>query len=138
MRGGTANCHVKISDTEIASPYVENLEYLLALNQSSLEKFLPRLIPGGTLIVNTSLVCGDYPLRNDVHTVSVAATQIASEHNNLRGANIVLLGAFCAASGLFEPACLRREIDRYFEKKGKSNPKNALCFDAGAAQARTV
>ena len=33
MRGGTANCNVKISDDEISSPLVNKIDVLVAMNQ---------------------------------------------------------------------------------------------------------
>ena len=56
MRGGTANCTVIISDEEIGSPLVRNPRGLIAMNQPSLDKYESRLIEGGSLIVNASLV----------------------------------------------------------------------------------
>ncbi len=47
MRGGTANCAVKINDGKIASPYVDNPDILIAMNEPSLEKFKRAVKPGG-------------------------------------------------------------------------------------------
>ena len=56
MRGGTANCHVIISDTNIASPVVTEADVLIALNKPSFDKFLPAVKEGGTIIVNSSII----------------------------------------------------------------------------------
>ncbi|MDR2157181.1 MAG: 2-oxoacid:acceptor oxidoreductase family protein, partial [Clostridiales Family XIII bacterium] len=55
MRGGTANCHVRISPARIGSPFVRDCDVLIAFNQPSLDHFLPRLKSGGLLVANTSL-----------------------------------------------------------------------------------
>ena len=39
MRGGTANCHVVISEQEIASPVLNHTDTLIAMNTPSLERF---------------------------------------------------------------------------------------------------
>lgn len=37
MRGGTANCNVKISDDDIASPYAKHTDILISMNEVSIE-----------------------------------------------------------------------------------------------------
>ena len=56
QRGGTANCTVIQSDRMIGSPTSGRLDVLCALNQPSMVDFLPRLRPGGTLLVYMALV----------------------------------------------------------------------------------
>ena len=56
MRGGTANCTVKISEEEIASPYVKQIDVLMAMNETSIDKFESKLRPNGVLLVNSSIV----------------------------------------------------------------------------------
>ena len=132
MRGGTANCNVKISDEEIASPFVKEADIVIALNEASVTKFEPRVKPGGYLFVNSSTVAHrDY--RDDIHVYEIPASDIAYEAENPRGTNVVVLGALAKATGLFDPDYLRESIDKFFLKKGKNNPKNAVCFDRGVA-----
>ena len=38
MRGGTANCNVKISKGKISSPFVKKIDILLVMNQTYLSK----------------------------------------------------------------------------------------------------
>ncbi|MCI9487843.1 MAG: oxidoreductase [Lachnospiraceae bacterium] len=132
MRGGTANCNVKISDEEIASPFVKEADIVIALNDASVMKFEERVKPGGYLFVNSSTV-KPREYRKDIHVIMVPATDIANSEGNPRGANITVLGALAKTTGLFDVDYLRGAIDSFFEKKGKINPKNAVCFDKGAA-----
>ena len=46
MRGGTANCTVVISDSEIGSPVIHRPVSVIAMNLPSLEKFGPRVKKG--------------------------------------------------------------------------------------------
>lgn len=39
MRGGTANCTVKLGDEEIPSPFAKHIDVLVAMNRPSLDKF---------------------------------------------------------------------------------------------------
>jgi Pyruvate ferredoxin/flavodoxin oxidoreductase. len=56
MRGGTANCNVIVSDDEIGSPIVTEATAVIAMNLPSLDKFEHSVMPGGTLIINSSLI----------------------------------------------------------------------------------
>ena len=136
MRGGTANCNVKISDREIASPYGKKLDVLYTLNEASIDKFEKMVRPGGVLLVNSSLTRPERTYRDDIRVVKVPATDIAGEVGNSRGTNIVMLGALAAATDIFEEDYLRSAIDAYFAMKGKVNELNAVCFDRGARCAK--
>lgn len=131
MRGGTANCSVKISDREIASPYCDRLNVLYTLNEASIDKFERLLVPGGVLLVNSSITRADRVYRDDITVVKIPAADIAKQLENSRGTNIVMLGALAYASEHFDVEYMRSAIDHYFAKKGKFNPKNAICFDRG-------
>ncbi|MEG1633290.1 MAG: 2-oxoacid:acceptor oxidoreductase family protein [Oscillospiraceae bacterium] len=132
MRGGTANCNVKIDTDEIASPYVKAPDILISMNEVSLEKFEKLVKPGGVIIVNSSLCDENRVFRSDVRVVKVPANDIANDMGNSKGGNIAMLGAAVKASGAFELQQFAGAIDGFFAQKGKFNPKNVLCFEAGA------
>lgn len=138
MRGGTANCTVKISDKRIASPVSKHPDILLTLNTPAVEKFENSLVSGGVLLVNSSIVSGDRTYRDDIQVIRIPATDIATEAKNLKAANLVMLGALAEYSRLFEPEYLKQAILSFFEKKGKSayNEKNALCYQKGVEAAK--
>lgn len=136
MRGGTANCNVKISDDEIASPYAKHPDILISMNEVSLDKFEPKIKQGGLLVVNSSLCGTERSFRSDIRVIKVPASDIANSMGNPRGTNIVALGAVVRASGMFDEDFFKAEIDKFFAAKGKTNPLNAKCFDEGAACAK--
>lgn len=133
MRGGTANCTIKISEEEIASPYTEAMDALIAMNETSLDKFESKIKKGGLLVVNSSLVSKERKHREDIRVIRVPANQIAAELENPKGLNITMLGALAGASEDFDTDFLKTAVDHYFADKGKHNPKNALCFDQGVS-----
>ena len=92
MRGGTANCTVVIADQEIGSPLVQNPPLAIALNLPSFDKYESEMQTGGTLIVNQSMVDRGAK-RTDIHTVFVAANEIAEEIGDKRLTNMVTVGA---------------------------------------------
>ena len=70
MRGGTANVIVCIASKPIGSPLIESPRGLIVMNLPSLEKFAPKVRPGGVIIVNQSLIDKD-PHRDDCTVVKV-------------------------------------------------------------------
>lgn len=133
MRGGTANCNVKISDEEIGNPYCSELDILIAMNEPSLERFEEMLKPGGVLYYNTDMVDADRSFRPDILAVPVAANLLAQQVSNPKGANIAVLGAVAKKEDLFTREELEQAVCGFFEKKGKGrfNPKNIAAYDAG-------
>jgi 2-oxoglutarate ferredoxin oxidoreductase subunit gamma len=98
MRGGTANCTVVLSDQEVGSPVVTNPDVVIAMNLPSMDKFEKLLVPGGTLIYNSTLI-NRAPVRKDIRVIAVPANEVAQELGNVRVANMVTLGAFVEATG---------------------------------------
>ena len=120
MRGGTANCSVITSDSMIGSPVAHpNIDILSALNGPSVAKFLPKVKPGGLVIVNTSIV-KDPIERDDVEVVSIDATNIAVEVGNIKVANMVMLAGFLKATDLFTLEDVEAVLEATFKVK---NPK---------------
>ena len=91
MRGGTANCSVTLSDDPIGSPIVDKPDVLIAMNLPSLEKYYTETEPNGYVIFDSSLITKQ-DTRDDVITVGIPATKLASD-NGLDGlANMIILG----------------------------------------------
>lgn len=130
MRGGTASCSVVISDDEIGSPYPIELDILVAMNSPSYDKFIGKMRKGGIVVVNNSLVKDkEYP--KDVEVYEIDATNIANGMGNPRGANIAMMGALTKATGILEKDFFAAQLKKYFENKGRINPKNDDCFNRG-------
>ena len=136
MRGGTANCVVKIGDEEVPSPFAKRIDVLVAMNKPSLEKFsgLVRR-PGGVIVVNSSVV-HDIPEYENVTVIAVHMMEITLKHDNERGSNIVAVGAAVGASGVMSREMMIEGIKAYFAKYGKANEKNIAVFNEGYDFAR--
>lgn len=135
MRGGTASCRLRISDSEILNPFFDTADVLIAMNQDSLDSMQQLVARDGHVVANSTLVVTEN-LRSDVRGVQVPATGLAADLKNPRGANIAMLGAAIAATGLFDVEEFADGIDAYFEAKGRNNPLNRDCFLQGADAAR--
>ncbi|MDP1587960.1 MAG: 2-oxoacid:acceptor oxidoreductase family protein [Prosthecobacter sp.] len=99
MRGGTANCSVRISEKEIGSPMVHTPDILLAFNRPSLEKFEATARPGGVIFYDSSLI-DITPTRTDCDIVPIPFTKLADDLGNTRIANMVAFGALVGYTNL--------------------------------------
>ena len=128
MRG----CTVKYSSDFIYNPAQESPDLLLAMNQQSLEMFLPMTAPGGTVIIGDTVEIPEN-VREDVKIIKVNATRIATSLNNPKGANIVMTGAIVKYMNDFSKDEAIAAMNHMFEKKGKSKftESNVLAFEAG-------
>lgn len=116
MRGGTANCSVIISDDEIHSTVLEYADAGIVLNQPAYDKFLPFIKPGGTLVVNGSIV-DSTKRREDIELVNVPAGELATELGNHSLANMICLGALLSRLKTTNLASVERAIDEVVGKK---------------------
>lgn len=121
MRGGTASCSVCISDNTIGSPLVVNPDVLVAMNLPSLEKFQNDVVPGGIIIVDSSIVKKKVE-RTDVNVIYLEASRIAEE-NGLKGAaNMVILGRLFKETGF----CSAENLDKGLQKSVPARKANLL------------
>jgi len=97
VRGGWANCTVVLSDDRIGSPTVGEPSVLVALEQGAVNRHGVSVKPGGTILLNASLIAAP-PERDDVRIIDVPATEIADELGNPHVVNSIMLGAYVAAT----------------------------------------
>jgi len=131
MRGGTANSTVVISTEEIGSPLVASPSALIALNELSLNKFIPRMKPGSVVVINSSLIHNstEYP---GITTVRIPATEIADKQlGDVRAANLVAVGAYLKASGLLKLASAQKACETVLAEKPKLIPMNQKALELG-------
>jgi 2-oxoisovalerate ferredoxin oxidoreductase beta subunit len=131
MRGGTANCHVVISNERIGTPMVANPTVLIAMNRPSFEKFAGEMAEGGTILYDSSLI-KDVEVPAGLKGVPIPATQIADSLGNAKVANVVMLGAYLGLSETFTREALIEAINLKIRKKDLL-PLNEKALDAGAA-----
>ena len=91
MRGGTANCSVILSDTPVGSPIITNPDVLVAMNLPSLQKFVDAVVPGGKIILDSTLIDAKVE-RDDIEVFYVPATQMAKDAGFATLSNMILTG----------------------------------------------
>ena len=131
MRGGTANCSIIIGDEPVGTPIVTEPSVVVAMNLPSLDKFEPMLPVGGTLLINSSLI-DRKPHRTDIKTHYVPCNDIAQELGNLKVANMVMVGAIIAASGVVNiDSVITVLAKKIFKNKPKVMPINEQAIRRG-------
>ena len=136
MRGGTANCSVRISEELIGAPIVAESDILVAFNKPSLIKFEPEVRAGGMIFYDSSLIDAP-PQRGDIVAVAVPATKLADELGNTKAANMVMYGAMVARTGLFTEEQVCRCLGGYIKKKTLI-PLNEQAVQRGARFVREM
>lgn len=128
VRGGTAHCHLVVSDEPIFSPIVETADTLILFNQPSYDRFISKLKPDGLLLTNSSMVKAG---NHNGKSLAIPATDLANEIGNVRVANIIIMGAYVAQKGIFDPDNVLVEIERELADKPKLIALNRQAFQRG-------
>ena len=136
MRGGTANCSVIVSDKPVASPLVDKADVVIAMNRPSLDKFESHVKPGGTLVINSSIIDRKAE-RTDINVVYCDANKIAESVGNPKGANVAILGALLEKSPVVSVDTMVEAIRiELGEKKEKFLEGNKKALIAGMEAAK--
>jgi len=99
-RGGAARSEVIVSDAPVVYPEVISPGILVSLSQAALDRYIPDLRPGGTLITDADLV-SDIPGNLDArHTSGPFAETAGKALGKPIVANMVMLGFLMACTGV--------------------------------------
>ena len=138
MRGGTASCTVIVADEPIGSPIVDAADAVVALNPPSMAKFESLLVPGGLLVVNSSLIEAE-PRRTDVQVVPIACSTIARAAGDDRLVSVAALGALIAHRPIVTPDAVRQALaDLIGPDRPALLAADLVAFERGAAEASRV
>lgn len=110
MRGGTVNCEIVTSDEEVSEVNKADADYIVALNQASFDRFLPKIKKGGCMIANSTLV-KEAKTRSDIKYVFAPMTKLADDLGNVKMTNILALGILAKTSGLVDIKTLENALD---------------------------
>ncbi|MGC8857059.1 MAG: 2-oxoacid:acceptor oxidoreductase family protein [Anaerolineae bacterium] len=138
MRGGTANCTVIIADEEIGSPLVKHPPLAIALNLPSFDKYEELLAPGGTLVVNQSMVDRGAK-RTDIHVIFLPCNEIAEEIGDRKLLNMVAVGALLTALPELTLKDVEKALEAHLPERHKHLlPKNYEALKRGYEAAQKV
>ena len=114
-RGGECQAEVIVSKETIGSPLLDQMDILVSMSQSALDRYLLHLRSGGTLIFDPEFV--ERPDRTAITAIEVPATQMAGEIGVKLAANMVMLGFLQQATGLFTEKNLLETIRENVPKR---------------------
>ena len=80
-----------MSDSRISSPILSHYDVAIVLNQPSLDKFEPKIKPGGILIYDGYGIMNP-PQRKDITIYRIDAMDKAAEMKNSKVFNMIVLG----------------------------------------------
>ena len=132
MRGGTVNCEIVVSDTEVSSVHKQNTDYALVLNQQSFDRFVQRVKSGGTIVANSTLISESKP-RTDINYVFAPMSKIANDLGSGKVTNVISLGVLSKVCSFISTDALKLAIEKILgEKKKDLLPLNIKALMCGA------
>ncbi len=125
MRGGAANCTVVLSEEKIGAPLTGKPAAVIAMSEPALNKFASWLQDEGLLMINSSLIRDSGDLKsNGLRKIEIPTLSLASEIGNEKMANLTMLGAFMACSGIINLDEAVGQIEHFLpESKKKLAPE---------------
>lgn len=108
-RGGACKSEVVISEEDIDFPKVTEPDVLVVMSQHAYNEYAEDVKSGGVIIMDPDMIPHEKELKN-VKVYRVPATKIAEELGRKIVANIVMLGAFAAITGLLDKDALKESI----------------------------
>lgn len=131
QRGGTANVTVIVSDERISSPILSKYDVAIVLNQPSLDKFEPKIKPGGILIYDGNGIVNP-PSRTDIQVYRIDAVEQAAEMKNAKVFNMIVLGGLLKVCPVVSTDGLQKALYKSLpERHHHMIPLNMQAVDMG-------
>jgi 2-oxoglutarate ferredoxin oxidoreductase subunit gamma len=124
-RGGASSANVVFSETEIAYPFVQQPDVLVALSQEAYSKFRPTARQGALILIDEDLVEPD----PEDSVCAIPATRLAEGLGRRIVANMIMLGYFTAVSGLVSRESMQAALES--SVKPKTIELNLQAFTIG-------
>ena len=138
MRGGTANCIVILSENKISSPILSQFDSAIVLNQPSMDKFAPRIKPGGLLLYESGNIFKP-ATRDDIDIIGIPATTEALKMKNAKTMNMIMLGAYLQLKPVVKNESILEALAKVLpEKYHHLLPVNREALELGEALAREL
>ena len=131
MRGGTANCSVKVQKGPIGAMEATEPSVVIAMNRPSMERFEEILVPGGLLVYNSTLIEVE-PTRSDIEVHAVPITKLADDLGSTRVQSMVAVGAYVGVSGIFDIEDIVAMLPKLFPGKKQLLELNERALRAGS------
>lgn len=130
MRGGAVNCEINASDEELLCIENEKVDYVVALNQTSFDKFISKVKENGTIIVNSSLAKIN-KTRSDINYIFAPMTAKAVEIGSVKMTNSVALGILAKIIGGFSIENVKKAYENVLKNKKELIKNNIEAYLLG-------
>lgn len=138
VRGGSSTCTVVLTDGRVGSPTSGIITSAILMAPDAVRRFAEAVTEGGLLVINSSLV-HEIPSCEGRRVIIVPANEIAAEIGNERTANMTLLGAWAAGTGIMRiediAGALRATLP---ERHQHTMPDNEEALRRGAELGRSA
>lgn len=125
-RGGASAAEVALGDQFIDYPLISQPDVTAILSQEAYERYIGEAKEGSTIILEEDLV--DSPLQGE-NIYRIPCTRLAEDLGRRIVANIVMLGAFTAATGLISKDAMLEAVRASVPPK--TIDLNVKAFEAG-------
>ena len=130
MRGGAVNCEINMSDKEINTLQNEKVDFVIALNQASFDKFISKVKENGTMIANSSLAKIVKP-RDDIKYIFIPFSEEATKLGDIRMTNSIALGVLSKILGNFKLENVKKGYEKILSNKTELIQKNIDAYLLG-------
>ena len=126
------NVTVIVSDERISSPILSRYDIAVVLNQPSLEKFEPKIKPGGILIYDGFGIINP-PTRKDITVYRIDAMDKAAEMKNGKVFNMIVLGGLLKVAPVVSTNGVEKALHKTLpERHHDLIPLNMQAVEEGA------
>ena len=130
VRGGPCECTVILSDEEITSPTIFKAEAVIVMEPGQLATFEGRVEKGGRLILEEQGSKGKV-IREDIKVNYIPGVKTAVKIGDIRGANLVLLGAYIVLVKPLPSESVEEALERKFWGRWMLFDLNKKAFEEG-------
>lgn len=131
ITGGWSRADLVIADGAIDYPLVSEADVLIALSQDTLDTHWPATKKGAVILTERTII--NPAAVKERRVIAVPAIKTADALGRRVVANIVMLGAFAAATGIVSAEALKKALAKRFPKAVELN---MAAFDRGYAFAQ--
>jgi len=110
MRGGTANCHVIVSDAEIGSPIINSPDVLICMTKPSIDKFESHVKETGFILADMSLVGEERINSSSKQIFAIDAAKKAGEMGHKAFAMLIMIGKLIKETQIFKPESVEKAL----------------------------
>lgn len=130
VRGGAVNCEINMSDNELFCVQNSKVDFVIALNQTSFDKFISKVKENGTIIVNSSMVKIE-KLRDDIKYIFAPLSQEALKLGSIKMTNSIALGILSKVLGSLPVDIVKEAYGKILKNKKELIAKNIEAYLLG-------